>query len=185
MSDKELRLKKRRRSSIIAFEMIRLDRTSTEPLHLQLYRQIRDELRLGSFGDGAARLPSSRALAADLGIARLTVKLAFSKLDAEGYLASKARSGTFVAYPLPETFLNAAKSKAYPAVDRPPRIADRVKALRDERVGSELDLGVTCAGPGASLVSSIPAVDEFPMDTWERVRGEVLARKGACLWRYA
>jgi GntR family transcriptional regulator / MocR family aminotransferase len=178
-------LMKRRRRSIIAFEMIRLDRTSTEPLHLQLYRQIRDELKLASFGDGAARLPSSRTLAADLRIARWTVKLAFSKLDAEGYLASKARSGTFVAYPLPETFLSAAKSKAYPAVDRPPRIADRVRSLRDERVGSELDLGVTCAGPGASLVSSIPAVDEFPMDTWERVRGEVLARKGANLLRYA
>jgi GntR family transcriptional regulator/MocR family aminotransferase len=176
---------KRRRRSIIAFEMIRLDRTSSEPLHLQLYRQIRDELKLGSFGDGAARLPSSRALAADLGIARLTVKLAFLKLDAEGYLAPKARSGTFVAYPLPESFLSAAKSKAYPAVDRPPRIADRVRALRDERVGSELDLGVTCAGPGASLVPSIPAVDEFPMDTWERVRAEVLARKGAYLLRYA
>src|SRR5262245_53563418 len=178
-------LVKRRRRSIIAFEMIRLDRTSSEPLHLQLYRQIRDELNLGSFGDGAARLPSSRALAANLGIARLTVKLAFSKLDAEGYLASKARSGTFVAYPLPETFLSAAKSKAYPAVDRPPRIANRVRALGDERVGSELDLGVTCVGPGVSLVSSIPAVDEFPIDTWERVRGEVLARKGAYLLRYA
>src|SRR4029453_18048004 len=112
-------LMKRRRRSIIAFEMIRLDRTSSEPLHLQLYRQIRDELKLGSFSDGAARLPSSRALAADLGIARLTVKLAFSKLDAEGYLASKPRAGTFVAYPLPETFLSAAKSKAYTAVERP------------------------------------------------------------------
>src|SRR5499433_4175487 len=178
-------MRRRRRRSIIAFEMIRLDRTSSEPLHLQLYRQIRDELKLGSFGDGAARLPSSRALAADLGIARLTVKLAFLKLDAEGYLAPKARSGTFVAYPLPESFLSAAKSNPYPAVDRPPRIADRVSALRDERVGSELDLGVTCAGPGASLVPSIPAVDEFPMDTWERVRAEVLARKGAYLLRYA
>jgi len=185
MADKRLRLKKRRRHSIIAFEMVRLDRTSTEPLHRQLYRQIRDELRLGSFGDDAARLPSSRALAADLGIARLTVKLAFSKLDAEGYLASKARSGTFVAYPLPEAFLSAAKSEPHQALDRPLRIADRVKALRDERVGSELDLGATSAGPGASLVSSIPAIDEFPMDTWERVRGEVLARKGACLLRYA
>src|SRR5262245_19301784 len=149
-------LMQRRRSSIIAFEMIRLDRASTEPLHLQLYRQIRDELKLGSFGNGAARLPSSRALAADLGIARLTVKLAFSKLDAEGYLASNPRSGTFVAYPLPETFLNAAKSKAYPVVGRSPRIADRVKELRDERIASELDLGTTCASPGASLIPSIP-----------------------------
>ncbi|HEX4666918.1 MAG TPA: hypothetical protein VH207_09975 [Chthoniobacterales bacterium] len=32
--------KKRRRRSIIAFEMIRLDREAAEPLHQQLYRQI-------------------------------------------------------------------------------------------------------------------------------------------------
>src|SRR5438034_5874275 len=106
MSDKKLRLKKRRRSSVIAFEMIRLDRASAEPLHQQLYRQIRDELRSGSFSDGASRLPSSRALAVALGISRLTVNLAFSKLHAEGYLRSKAKSGNFPAYPLPDAFLS-------------------------------------------------------------------------------
>ncbi|PYJ22189.1 MAG: hypothetical protein DME92_04310 [Verrucomicrobia bacterium] len=73
--------------------MIRLDRTSAEPLHQQLYRQIRDELRSGIFSDSASRLPSSRALAADLGVARLTVNLAFSKLHAEGYLQTKAHVG--------------------------------------------------------------------------------------------
>src|ERR1044072_1155568 len=63
---------RRRRRSISACEMVRLDRAAAEPLHQQLYRQIRDELRSGSFIDGASRLPSSRALAADLGISRLT-----------------------------------------------------------------------------------------------------------------
>src|SRR6266566_7292109 len=178
-------LMKRRRRSIIAFEMIRLDRTSTEPLHLQLYRQIRDELKLGSFGDGAARLPSSRALAADLGIARLTVKLAFSKLDAEGYLASKVRSGTFVADPLPETFLSADKPKAYPAIRRPPRISDRVRAIPDQRVGKQFDLGALDAGAGVSLVPGLPAVDEFPIDIWEGLRSQVLAQKGTHLLRHA
>src|SRR5246127_5828493 len=109
MSDGKSLRKKKRRRSIIAFEMIRLDRAAAEPLHQQLYRQIRDELRSGSFIDGASRLPSSRALAADLGISRLTVNLAFSKLHAEGYLRSKAKSGTFVAYPLPDSFLSADK----------------------------------------------------------------------------
>ena len=100
---------KRRRRAIIAFEMIRLDRASAEPLHQQLYRQIRDELRSGGFGDGASRLPSSRALAVDLGISRMTVSLAFSKLHAEGYLRSRAKSGTFVVFPPPESFLSANK----------------------------------------------------------------------------
>jgi GntR family transcriptional regulator/MocR family aminotransferase len=82
--------------------MVRLDRAAAEPLHHQLYRQIRDELVSGKFGSGSARLPSSRALAADLGISRLTVNLAFSELHDEGYLVTKKGSGTFVADPLPD-----------------------------------------------------------------------------------
>ena len=148
MSNKKSLLKKRRRSSVIAFEMIRLDRASAEPLHQQLYRQIRDELRSGSFSDGASRLPSSRALAVALGISRLTVNLAFSKLHSEGYLRSKAKSGTFVAHPLPEAFLSptefATGGKSprgfnlSPVAKRPLRIADRVIALQDQRVGRPL-----------------------------------------------
>src|SRR6188472_4652206 len=136
MSRSESPRKKRRRRSIIAFEMIRLDRSAAEPLHEQLYRQIRDELKSGTFADAASRLPSSRALAADLGISRLTVNLAFSKLHAEGYLRSKAKSGTFVAYPLPESFLSADKFAAgrsrrggpesHPATESRIRISDRV-----------------------------------------------------------
>src|SRR6266853_4561378 len=118
MSDKKSRLKKRRRRSIIAFEMIRLDRTAAEPLHQQLYRQIRDELRSGTFSDSSSRLPSSRSLAADLGISRLTVNLAFSKLHAEGYLRTRVGSGTFVANLLPDTFLSARKSEAHPQTER-------------------------------------------------------------------
>src|SRR5881296_1402432 len=185
MSNKKSRPKGRRRRSIIAFEMIRLDRTSAEPLHQQLYRQIRDELRSGNFSDTASRLPSSRALAADLGIARLTVNLAFSKLHAEGYLQSKAGSGTFVTDPLPETFLSARRSEAHPQTERRVHVSDRVRRLPDQRVGKEFDLGATMAGPGVSLTPSIPAVDEFPIDVWERLRAQVLAKKGAHLLRYA
>src|SRR5215472_4995490 len=125
MSGRKSLLKKRRRRSSIGFEMIRLDHTAAEPLHEQLYRQIRDELRSGIFTDSASRLPSSRALAVDLGISRLTVNLAFSKLYAEGYLRSKARSGTFVANPLPETFLTADKfatGRTRPAGPKPSRL---------------------------------------------------------------
>ncbi len=185
MSGGKSLLKKRRRRSIIAFEMIRLDRTATEPLHEQLYRQIRDELRSGSFTDGASRLPSSRTLAVDLGISRLTVNLAFSKLYAEGYLRSKARSGTFVAYPLPETFLTADKPKPHPLVGKHPRISRRVAAIPDQRIGKQFDLGALGAGAGVSLVPGLPAVDEFPIDIWERLRSQVLAQKGAHLLRHA
>jgi GntR family transcriptional regulator / MocR family aminotransferase len=185
MSNRKSRPQKRHRRSIIAFEMIRLDRTATEPLHEQLYRQIRDELKSGKFSDGSSRLPSSRALAVDLGISRSTVTLAFSKLHAEGYLRSKPWSGTFVANLLPETFLTADQPKTYQSIHRPVRISDRVRAIPDARVGNQFDLGATGAGAGVSLVASIPAVDEFPMAVWERLRAQVLAKKGVNLLRYA
>ena len=177
--------KTRRRRSVMAFEMIRLDSTAREPLHQQLYRQIRDELASGNFSGNFFRLPSSRVLAADLGISRLTVRLAFSKLHAEGYLRFRIGSGTFIADPLPETFLSARKPKTGRQIHRPPRISERVRSIPDERTRKEFDLGAPNAGPGISLVPGIPAVDEFPIDIWERLRAQVLAKKGTHLLRHA
>ena len=185
MSKRKLGPQKRRRHSIIAFEMIRLDRTATEPLHEQLYRQIRDELKSGRFGDASSRLPSSRALATDRGISRSTVRLAFSKLHAEGYLQSKRGSGTFVADLLPESFLTASQGKTGQRITGPLRISNRVRAIPDARVGNQFDLGATGARAGVSLVTSIPAADEFPIAVWERLRAQILAKKGVHLLRYS
>lgn len=57
---------------------------------------IRDAIRSGRLASGA-QLPSSRALAADLGVARNTVASAYTELIAEGWLTSKYASGTLVA----------------------------------------------------------------------------------------
>jgi len=175
--------------------MIRLDRTATEPLQEQLYRQIRDELKSGTFTDVTARLPSSRALAVDLGISRLTVNLAFSRLHAEGYLRSKAGSGTFVANPLPDSFVTAdqfAKErirrsgrKTFRRVEGRARVSNRARAIPDPRAGRQFDLGALGAGAGVSLVPGLPAIDEFPIDIWERLRSRVLAQKGTHLLRHA
>jgi GntR family transcriptional regulator/MocR family aminotransferase len=175
---------RRRRSSIIAFEMVRLDRAAAEPLHQQLYRQIRDELRSGNFSRSSSRLPSSRTLAAELGVSRITVNLAFSELHEEGYLITKAGSGTFVADPLPDAFLNAGKAGLSPQAEQETRVSNRVNKILDRRVGREFDLGPTGVAPGVLLASGIPAVDEFPIAIWERLRAQVLAKKGANLLRY-
>src|ERR1051325_8790408 len=180
----QLNGKRRRRRAIIAFEMLRLDRDAKEPLHQQLYRQVRDEIVSGSFNHNSSRLPSSRALAAELGIARFTVKLAFEKLLAEGYIEAKTGSGTFVAEKLPETFLSSKKTSAEPRPQRAARLADRAKNLPDHRTGHEFDFGVAGA-PGVSFVPALAALDEFPIETWERLRAQVLAKKGAHLLQYA
>jgi GntR family transcriptional regulator / MocR family aminotransferase len=176
--------KQRRRHSIMAFEMIRLDRTSDEPLHEQLYRQVRDELVSATFNNNSSRLPSSRKLATDLGVSRFTVNVAFSRLHSEGYLQSKIGSGTFVAEPLPEAFLSVRAEKAEPRIQRPPRLSNRVKSIPDKRVGHQFDFGIA-GPPGVTFVPALAALDEFPIETWERIRAEVLAKKGVHLLQYA
>ncbi len=56
---------------------------------------LRDAVRTGRLGPGV-RLPSSRDLAADLGIARNTVADAYGQLVAEGWLEARTGSGTWV-----------------------------------------------------------------------------------------
>jgi DNA-binding transcriptional regulator YhcF (GntR family) len=122
-----------RRRLVMSFEMVRLDRGSSEPLYQQLYRQIREELESGSFDSSASRVPSSRVLAATLGISRPTVNQAFSKLLAEGYLQARKRSGIFVADHLPATFLKAARSSTTARTEHSLRVARRVTRMADCR----------------------------------------------------
>jgi GntR family transcriptional regulator/MocR family aminotransferase len=61
-----------------------------------LERALRAAIRDGRLGPGT-RLPSTRALAADLGWARGTVAGAYAQLAAEGWLTARAGAGTVVA----------------------------------------------------------------------------------------
>lgn len=76
-----------------------LDRSAPVPLSRQLAVALREAVAEGRFGTGA-RLPSTRELAAELGIARSTVVAVFEQLAAEGYLAARQGSGYFVPAPL-------------------------------------------------------------------------------------
>jgi GntR family transcriptional regulator / MocR family aminotransferase len=73
-----------------------LDRTQTGDLRQQVAEQLRQAIRTGSFGVGQ-RVPSSRALAAHLGVSRATVVAALAELDGEGWVESRHGSGTYVA----------------------------------------------------------------------------------------
>jgi GntR family transcriptional regulator/MocR family aminotransferase len=57
---------------------------------------LREAVRLGRLSPGD-RLPSSRALAQELGVARGTVTQVYEQLAAEGYLTARPRSGVLVA----------------------------------------------------------------------------------------
>lgn len=67
----------------------------SEPLFLQVYRGLRDRILSGAFSAGA-KLPSTRAIAEQLGISRTVAVLAYEQLLAEGYANGRGGSGTYV-----------------------------------------------------------------------------------------
>ncbi|MDQ1847595.1 PLP-dependent aminotransferase family protein [Gemmobacter fulvus] len=76
----------------IPVESFFIDRTSSVPLQVQLQRQIITGVTEGRLRPGDA-LPSSRRMAAHLGVARVTVVQAYAELAATDYLDSLPRSG--------------------------------------------------------------------------------------------
>src|SRR5687767_6192408 len=80
---------------------IHIDDSGERTLQEQIYASIRRCIVEGSIG-ADRRLPSTRALAAELGVSRTTVLLAVENLQAEGYLVSRRGAGTFVAVDLPD-----------------------------------------------------------------------------------
>lgn len=74
---------------------ISLDRSSSQPLYLQLAHTIQQRIRSGALPSGA-RLPTVRELAETLGVTRLTVHNAYSELQAGGWVEATVGRGTFV-----------------------------------------------------------------------------------------
>ncbi|WP_157251231.1 PLP-dependent aminotransferase family protein [Nonomuraea typhae] len=74
---------------------VALSRDAAEPLAAQLTGWLREAMRGGRLAPGE-RLPSSRGLAAQLGVSRTVVTEAYQQLYAEGWLDGRHGSGTFV-----------------------------------------------------------------------------------------
>ena len=78
---------------------ITVDVKSAAPPYEQIRSQIAAYVEGGLLADGA-RLPTMRALAADLGVATGTVARAYAELEAAGLVASRRRTGTVVTRPV-------------------------------------------------------------------------------------
>src|SRR5258706_13629547 len=114
---------------------------------------LRDAMRTGRLGPGV-RLPSSRDLAADLGVARNTVADAYSQLVAEGWLEARTGSGTWVT------------ARPAPAAQPSVRAARSSAALRyDLRAGVPAGSAFPPrALPAAPRAAPPPADDSAPRD---------------------
>jgi len=74
--------------------MYKLDSNSKEPLHIQLYKELKQDIQNNlKVGD---KLPSIRKIATLYNISKTTVENAYSQLYAEGYIESIPKRGYFV-----------------------------------------------------------------------------------------
>ena len=73
-----------------------VDPDRCDPLYLQLYYQIRNDIVSGALAPGT-KLPSKRTVADECGVSVITVEHTYSLLADEGYITAKERSGFYVA----------------------------------------------------------------------------------------
>lgn len=73
-----------------------IDRHNQEPIYIQLKHHLIRQIENGILAPGD-RLPATRDLAEQLGIARISVVSAYEELKAEGYIDAHVGRGTFVA----------------------------------------------------------------------------------------
>ena len=69
---------------------------SPDPLYKQVMDQIKDGIA-GAVLKHGERLPSIREMAKELNISEITIKRAYTDLEAEGFLYTRAGLGSFVA----------------------------------------------------------------------------------------
>jgi len=158
-----------------------LQRVGGEAMHRQLYSSFRSAILEGQFAPGM-RLPSTRALADDLGVSRTTVLQAFERLVSEGYATARSGAGTRVA-----TSLNTSahrrstmrvEGRAPRAPERPPRLSRSTIAVLDEFKNPR---------PAFQMVPfalGLPAIDEFPVALWARLIGRLWRTRAAEMLRF-
>jgi GntR family transcriptional regulator / MocR family aminotransferase len=124
---------------------ITLDAAEKDPLFLQIATRVRSAITAGQLLPGA-RLPSSRALAAQLAIARGTVDAAYALLAGEGAIETRRSAGTIVSGQV---------GKRFERVEQSPLVFPSVPSAED-------------AGP-RPFQMGLPALDAFPRKLWSNL----------------
>ena len=158
-----------RRSLAAALLPLALDRAAPLPLQRQLYDQVREAILAGRLA-AAARLPSTRALARELGCSRNTVIGAYDQLFSEGYLEGETGSGTYVSNVLPDQMLGLSSRKPPGGGAARPGQDGAKAAARLSRRGARLAGLHREHRPGSgAFTPAFPETDGFPFDVWARL----------------
>ena len=143
--------------------MIYVDRNINTPIYRQIYEQIKRAVIEGEMAE-SERLPSTRALAAELCIGRNTVENAYQQLLAEGYVSSRGGSGYMVKDVAAELFLN--ENRLIRTVD------DNIK-----QINMATDNANDALHPPILVDFHLKnvSIDSFPDNIWRKCAAQVLS----------
>lgn len=119
-----------------------------DPLYRQVYERFRGAIAEGTLKPGD-RIPSARALAKEIGVARGTIEVAYSLLASEGYIQARGQAGTIVSPNLQPLTRPAPAAKARPA--------------------EVLEEGWVQPAAPLPFQMGLPALDAFPRKIWARL----------------
>jgi GntR family transcriptional regulator/MocR family aminotransferase len=140
-----------------------VDRHSATPLVVQLTYALREAILTGRIAAGS-RLPSSRTLAADLGLSRTTTVAVYDQLTAEGLIESRVGAGAFVSQ---QVNVVAAANADEPdeAEERKPARLARVATRAAEQFLPRLPHPPDYR----AFITGMPALEAFPVNLWARL----------------
>ncbi|MFK3815986.1 PLP-dependent aminotransferase family protein [Pseudomonas sp. NPDC089407] len=134
-----------------------LSKDSAVTLQRQIYEVIRRAVLDHTLVSGQ-KLPSSRALAAELGISRITISLAYDRLLSEDYLITSTGNGTFVAETLSQP-LGAAADAVHTRCSM--QLSHRGALLESLPGGAGVSSG--------AFVPGVADAEAFPFHIWRRL----------------
>jgi len=142
--------------------LARLDAAAPIPLRRQLYDWFLRAIADGRLRPGQ-RVPSTRRMARELSVSRITILWAYEQLTAEGYLQTIRRSGAVIARSIPARLGSdptRAAGAARPAasVAQLSRQATNLLRLREDQTL-----------PIVGAFRNAPALDHFPRRIWSRL----------------
>lgn len=144
-------------------------------LYVQIYRALRAAILSGRVAAGT-RLPTTRALARELGISRNTVVAAFEPLAAEGYVESRVGAGTFVASQLttrdevipPRTLARSGRGRIPSPPAPPPRLSRRGQSLVERSPRRLYDDDAAREALPYDFRPCVPDLERLSYDGWRR-----------------
>jgi len=155
------------RVSAVLVPPITLDKRGMRPIYRQLYDWFRSAITEGRMRPGQ-RVPSTRNVAEELQISRISVFNAYEQLRSEGYLETFAGSGTCVARTIPDDALDFVP--AHGPKDSERMIAGsgwrKLSACAETLLKAPSESWLHNLGP---FRVSLPALDHFPVNIWSKL----------------